>query len=54
MSKAALTKVQKHVVTAISLGNVLEWYDIYAFAYLSPVLAKVFFPYESSINGLFS
>lgn len=31
-------------LVAVTLGNVLEWYDFAAYAYLSTVIAAVFFP----------
>lgn len=53
-SGSGLTKEQKKVILATNIGNILEWYDIYAFAYLSPSIAKVFFPFQSSLHALFS
>lgn len=40
------------LITASSLGTVLEWYDFSLFAFLSPVLAKLFFPSHNSLIGL--
>lgn len=38
-----LSKNQRFVLFAISLGNILEWYDIYLYIYWSPYIAKLFF-----------
>lgn len=54
MSKSLLTKDQKKVITAIAFGNILEWYDIYAFVFLTPILAKEFFGFESYIASITS
>jgi len=43
-----LNKVQKYVIFAITLGNILEWYDFYLYIFWSPTLAKLFFNTEST------
>lgn len=40
------------MIAASSLGTILEWYDFSLFAYLTPILAKLFFPKENAITGL--
>jgi MHS family proline/betaine transporter-like MFS transporter len=42
----------RRLVTASSLGTILEWYDFSLFAYLTPVLAKLFFPQERALTAL--
>ena len=34
------------------MGNVLEWYDFAAYAYMAPILAKLFFPSEDAFASL--
>lgn len=41
-------------VTACVIGNVLEWYEFSLFAYLSPVIANLFFPGNNGIVSLLS
>lgn len=40
------------VITASSLGTILEWYDFSLFAFLAPVLAKLFFPQNNALAAL--
>lgn len=55
MSKSlVLTKVQKYVICVISLGNLLEWYDIYLYVFWAPTLATLFFDEHSTSFRLFS
>ncbi|PTT92578.1 MFS transporter [Pelomonas sp. HMWF004] len=44
-SKAAapMTKEEKKVIFASSLGTVFEWYDFYLYGALAPIIAKQFF-----------
>ena len=49
MSQAAaqtsgLTKDEKFVILASSLGTIFEWYDFYLYAVLTPFFAAFFFP----------
>lgn len=37
---------------ASSIGTILEWYDFTLFAYLTPLLAKLFFPQKEALTGL--
>src|ERR1700722_17605967 len=39
-------------ILASSIGTALEWYDFSLFTYLTPLLAKLFFPHESTVSGL--
>lgn len=38
-------------LTASAFGNILEWFDIGLFIYLSPFIGKQFFPEESTSNA---
>lgn len=40
------------IVIGGALGNAMEWYDFALYGYLAATMGKVFFPTESSINGL--
>lgn len=42
------------VIIAVTIGNILEWYDIYLIVYLAPVLSKVFFNFKLDFNNLLS
>ena len=35
-----------------SLGTMLEWYDFSLYIYLSPILARLFFPSEDQLDAL--
>ncbi|MCP0914900.1 MULTISPECIES: MFS transporter [Legionella] len=41
-------------ITACIIGNVLEWYEFSLFAYLSPIIAQLFFPTQNPGVGLLS
>ncbi|NMM91188.1 MFS transporter [Rhodococcus sp. SRB_17] len=36
--------VQKRSILAAVIGNALEWYDFLVFAFMTPIVAKLFFP----------
>lgn len=40
------------ILFAVSIGNMLEWYEIYLYVYWAPVISKLFFPNCSHIMGL--
>jgi MFS family permease len=42
-SQAAITKDEKRVIVASSLGTVFEWYDFYLYGSLAAIIAKQFF-----------
>src|SRR3990167_3742937 len=46
------TKQQHHIIRILTFSNILEWYDIYSYAYFAPVLAHVFFDFESPIYNM--
>lgn len=43
-----LNRRQAHVVLAVTLGSILEWYDIYAYVYIAPILSQLFFKFQSA------
>ncbi|MGY4719194.1 MFS transporter [Naumannella huperziae] len=44
----------RRAVVAASLGNVLEWFDIIVYAFMAPVIARLFFPGEDETVKLIS
>lgn len=49
------SKKQAHTVLfAVTLGNLLEWYEIYLFVYWAPVIAELFFDGKSPLSNLTS
>jgi MHS family proline/betaine transporter-like MFS transporter len=34
----------RHVLLAVTIGNMLEWYDFAVYGFLTPVIAKIIFP----------
>lgn len=42
-SSAPMTKEERKVIFASSLGTVFEWYDFYLYGSLAPIIAKQFF-----------
>ena len=42
-AKAGMSREEKKVIFASSLGTVFEWYDFYLYATLAPIIASVFF-----------
>ncbi len=49
-----MTKDEKFVVFASSLGTVFEWYDFYLYATLAPFFASLFFPPGNDTAALLS
>jgi MFS family permease len=47
-----LTKNQFQIIKIATIGGILEWYEIYSFIYLAPILAKLFFKFNSDINNI--
>lgn len=45
---------QRRNIIACIIGNILEWYEFSLFAFLSPVIATLFFPSQSAIASLLS
>lgn len=43
---------KRTVIIAVSLGNVLEWYEIFLFVYWAPIISKLFFNSGSDFKNL--
>ena len=43
----SITKSIRKVITASSVGTMIEWYDFYIFGSLAPIIATQFFPKEN-------
>lgn len=39
-------------ITALIMGNAVEWYDYFVYSFLSVYLAKIFFPASNELNSL--
>ena len=48
-----MQKLNQNIHASI-IGNILEWYEFSLFAYLSPVIAGLFFPSQNRIASLLS
>ncbi|MEI8300751.1 MAG: MFS transporter [Chlamydiota bacterium] len=42
------------VIAAVSLGNLLEWYEIYLYVYWAPTFAKLFFHSTDNLNLIYT
>ena len=51
MSADQLRKVRKNGFGG-AIGNVMEWYDFAAYAYMAPIIAKLFFPSDDPFSLL--
>src|SRR5436853_1084759 len=51
---AGMTKDEKFVIFASSLGTIFEWYDFYLYAVLAPFFAALFFPTGNDTAALLS
>jgi MFS family permease len=51
---SGMTKDEKFVIFASSLGTVFEWYDFYLYAVLAPFFAALFFPSGNDTAALLS
>lgn len=45
-------KERRTIVLAVSIGNLLEWYEIYLYVYWAPIISKLFFHPHSDLIGL--
>ena len=52
--KSPLTKEERLVIMASSVGTVFEWYDFYLYATLAPFFAALFFPRDNETAALLS
>ena len=50
----SMSKDEKFVIFASSLGTIFEWYDFYLYAVLAPFFAALFFPTENATAALLS
>lgn len=53
-TKTPLTKEERLVIVASSVGTVFEWYDFYLYATLAPFFAALFFPKGNETAALLS
>ncbi|MGG7604951.1 MFS transporter [Massilia sp. BKSP1R2A-1] len=53
-SSAGLTKEEKKVIFASSLGTVFEWYDFYLYGSLASIIAKQFFIGDPTTTFIFA
>jgi MFS family permease len=53
-AREPLTKEERLVIVASSVGTVFEWYDFYLYATLAPFFAKLFFPPGNDTAALLS
>jgi MFS family permease len=51
---AGLTKEERKVIFASSLGTVFEWYDFYLYGALAPIIAKQFFIGDPTTTFIFA
>src|ERR1700732_4017935 len=50
----SMSKDEKFVIFASSLGTIFEWYDFYLYAVLAPFFAALFFPAGNDTAALLS
>src|SRR6186713_3258432 len=50
----SMTREEKFVIFASSLGTIFEWYDFYLYAVLAPFFAALFFPPGNQTAALLS
>ena len=46
-------KTHKSVIFAVTIGNFLEWYEIYLYVYWAPILSTLFFKSNDAINLIY-
>src|ERR1700760_4171731 len=51
---SGMSKDEKFVIFASSLGTIFEWYDFYLYAVLAPFFASLFFPPGNDTAALLS
>src|SRR6186713_2974845 len=52
--RSGMTREEKFVIFASSLGTIFEWYDFYLYAVLAPFFAALFFPPGNQTAALLS
>ena len=50
-TRVNLSVDQRRIVWAVTFGNILEWFEVYSFAYFAPIIAKRFFNTEDLMTG---
>lgn len=45
-------KEERTVIIAVTIGNLLEWYEIYLYVYWAPIISKLFFNSGSDFTNL--
>lgn len=50
----SVTKESRRAIIAGTVGNTMEWYDFAVYAYLTPVISKLFFPGDDPLLGVLS
>lgn len=45
-------KERRTIILAVSIGNMLEWYEIYLYVYWAPIISKLFFHPNSALKGM--
>jgi hypothetical protein len=53
-ASAGITKEERKVIFASSLGTVFEWYDFYLYGSLAPIIAKQFFVGDPTTTFIFA
>lgn len=53
-ASAGMTKEERKVIFASSLGTVFEWYDFYLYGTLAPIIAKQFFVGDPTTTFIFA
>lgn len=41
-------------IVGVTIGNIFEWYEMYTFIYLAPIISKVFFPPNEGFTNIIS
>jgi MHS family proline/betaine transporter-like MFS transporter len=54
MALIQASRSQFRVILAVTFGNILEWFEIYLYAYWAPYLSHVFFDFKSDLANLIS
>jgi MFS transporter, MHS family, proline/betaine transporter len=47
--KRLTSRKQRKVIRAVTIGNILEWFEIYSYAFLVPIFAKKFFHFDKEL-----
>ena len=53
-ASSGMTKEERKVIFASSLGTVFEWYDFYLYGTLAPIIAKQFFVGDPTTTFIFA